>query len=151
MSLKTILIVALSLICILLLIALLQKKEEAPSEAAATTELVPPDPTPLDITPESEELPRITITEAMVDKLYLGHSYEDIEALWGAGSDESESEYRRPSDGYTSPFTIVWHIWNNPNRTRVRLGFVNNKLERKEFYRLDGYKISNEIDLDELK
>lgn len=152
MVVRNALIVILSLTCVTLIVALLNKGSDTkpPAESLPASPVTTVTASPL---PEGEpiEETREPIREEMVDTLYLGQSYENVEALWGVSSDKQESEYQRGIEGYTSPHSIVWHTWNNPDDTRVRLGFINGKLERKEFYRLDGHKISNEIDLEQLK
>lgn len=149
MSLQNVIIVVLIVICALLLFALFSSKpviEPAVQQNAQPPVVVPP-------APEGEPPvpPRQPITEEAVNKLYLGLAYEEVEALVGIGSDERESEYQRGIDGYTSPHTVVWHTWLNPDDTRVRLGFVDGKLEKKEFYRRDGEIITNEVKLEDLQ
>lgn len=94
---------------------------------------------------------RKSITEDEIEKLYLGYTYEELEDLFGIAADERESEYRRDATGYTAPHTIVWYTWQNPDNTIIRLGFINNRLERKQFIRKDGNVISNEINLDDVE
>ncbi len=152
MSSTHIIITALCVLCIVLLIALLGKK--APDVPFPEPELSEKSASPA-VTPSGEDIPpppeRRTIAESEIEKLYLGYRYEEIEDLFGIEADERESEYCRDPNGYIAPHTIVWYIWNNPDDTRVRLGFINNKLERKQFLRKDGVIISNEINLDDLK
>lgn len=90
---------------------------------------------------------RAVITREMVDALYLGVSVEEVETRWGMMSDEMESEYDPGIQGYTAPFSIVWHTWNNPDGTKVRLGFIGKKLDRKQFHEKDGTFTTSEIDL----
>lgn len=123
-----------------------------PRSSSSTESLVPEQtPSAVESTLQGEGLPiPLTITEDMVEKLYLGHTYESIVELFGREADQRESEYIRGTDGYTSPYTIVWHSWENTNGTTVRLGFINSKLDRKVFVRSDGNVISNEINLESL-
>ena len=153
MSLQNIIIIVLVIICVLLMFALL-RSEPVTAPQAPPSQVSTPPPTP--VAPpapegEPEVTPRQPISEADVDKLYLGVTYEQVEELFGLPSDEQESEYDRGIDGYTSPHTIVWHTWVNPNNTRVRLGFINGKLEKKLFHRRDGEVISNEVKLENLQ
>lgn len=149
MPLNKILITALVVFCVALLITLAGKKTL--TGPAREMEAVPI-PIPL---PEGEipqPVPeRESISETAIEKLYLGYSYEEIEDLFGIPADERESEYRRDATGYTAPHTIVWYTWENPDSTLVRLGFINNKLERKQFIRKDGIVINNEVKLDDLE
>ena len=99
-----------------------------------------PKPEPEPITTEEEEpVPeRPYISRETVEGLYYGLTYEAAEKKFGFPSDETESEYDRGVEGYTSPFVIYWHVWNNEDGSRARLGFVENKLERKQFIAADG-------------
>lgn len=149
---KNTLIVILVLICVLLGLALLTKGTNTPPPATEPMPPAAPSP-PLTLDPEGEAVVpvRQSISAEMVEKLYLGQTYEAVETLWGISADDHESEYERGIEGYTSPHTTVWYTWDNPDKTRVRLGFIDGKLERKEFHRFDGQVISNEIDLKDLK
>lgn len=153
MSLQNIVIIAFVVLCVFLAFALLRSQ---PVVTPSGQEIpAPPAPPVTAVTPipegEPETPPRQSIAEESVDKLYLGLSYEQVEELFGVPSDDQESEYDRGIDGYTSPHTIVWHTWANPNNTRVRLGFINGKLEKKQFYRRDGEIITNEVKLEYLQ
>lgn len=94
---------------------------------------------------------RAIISEQSVMDLLFGQSYESVEDRFGIPADSRESEYKRGISGYTSPFTIVWYLWGNPDGSNVRLGFVNNKLEYKYFIRQDGSIIKSGIDLNEIQ
>ena len=153
MSLQNAIIIVLVVLCVFLAFTLLRSR---PVDMPPGQELPPPPVPPeaaAELLPEGEPevSPRQPITEESLEKLYLGLSYEQVEGLFGVPSDDQESEYDRGIDGYTSPHTIVWHTWNNPNDTRVRLGFINGKLEKKQFYRRDGEIISNEVKLEDLQ
>ncbi|HDP36130.1 MAG TPA: hypothetical protein ENN29_13610 [Candidatus Hydrogenedentes bacterium] len=108
------------------------EETETPPPVAA----VNPDPSPAG-EPE-EEAPKIHITREMVEKMYYGLSYEDAAQLFGATSDEWDTEYNQGVEGYTSPFIIHWHVWKNEDGSKARLGFVNKKLERKQYIAADG-------------
>jgi len=112
------------------------------SESAAAPVLLPP---PVVVLPEGEPAPkRIPINRETVEGLYYGLTYEAVEEKFGFPSDETESEYDHGVEGYTSPFVIYWHVWNNEDGSKARLGFVDNKLDRKQFIAADG---SSEIPL----
>lgn len=153
MSLQNVIIIVLVILCALLTFALLRSQPVAPPRAqqpqASPTPPAPAQPPTTEGEPELA--PREPITEESVDKLYLGLTYDRVVDVFGVPSDEQESEYDRGIDGYTSPHTIVWHTWTNPNNTHVRLGFINGKLEKKQFHRRDGEVISNEVKLEDLQ
>ncbi len=112
------------------------------SEFDAASVTVPP---PVLVQPEEEPAPkRIPISRETVEGLYYGLTYEAAEEKFGFPSDETESEYDHGVEGYTSPFVIYWHIWKNEDGSKARLGFVDNKLDRKQFIAADG---SSEIPL----
>ncbi len=144
-----VLTVVLIVLCLVLLLSFVANK--ATTSPARDVEVASP---PV-LLPEGELLEpvpeRKSITEDEIDKLYLGYTYEELEDLFGISADERESEYRRDATGYTAPHTIVWYTWKNPDDTVIRLGFINNKLERKQFIRKDGTVISNEIKLDDVE
>ncbi|MCK5861680.1 MAG: hypothetical protein KAH38_04295 [Candidatus Hydrogenedentes bacterium] len=88
---------------------------------------------------EEELLPaRPFISRETVEGLYYGLSYEAAAEKFGFSSDESETEYEQGVQGYTSPYVIHWHVWNNEEGSRVRLGFIDNKMDRKQFIASDG-------------
>ena len=153
MSSNKIALAALAVLCIFIIIPVLRWTMTRETDPGSNTADVP-NVGAVDalMVPEEPAMPqRESISEATVEGLYLGHSYESVEELFGLVSDSSESEYDRGIEGYTSPFTIVWHTWENPDGTRVRLGFVNDKLERKQFLRRDGELITNEVNLEDLE
>lgn len=115
----------------------------------AGTEPVPPPDMQSDAPPEfvqevtlaegEVEAPtRKYIARETVEGLYYGISYEYAEETFGFPSDEDDSEYDPGVDGYTSPFVIHWHVWKNEDGTKARLGFINNKMDRKQFIEADG-------------
>ena len=117
--------------------------------AAALTWLQPmrmPDETPApveDAQPappdEKEEQKSITaITREQVEGLYYGLPYAEAEQLFGGEADAVETEYDRGVEGYTSPFVITWYVWKNEDGSKARLGFVKDKLYRKQFIASDG-------------
>ncbi|HOD94948.1 MAG TPA: hypothetical protein PLQ42_09985 [Candidatus Hydrogenedentes bacterium] len=130
---------------------LTQKKEAG--QPGENTSAAPVVDTSADNTPPATEADAehvnqdIRISKDMVDALLLGMTVEEVEALWGRISDEMESEYDPGIKGYTSPYAILWHTWNNPDGTRVKLGFINRKLDRKHFYYRDGNFTTSEVDL----
>ena len=73
------------------------------------------------------------VTGEMVEKLLYGMTYENVMERFGRESDETETEYEQGTPGYTSPSVTVWHRWDNPDGSAARVGFVNQKLERKVF------------------
>jgi len=152
MSTNHIILAVLALMCVLLIIGLAGNSRSTVSETE-TESLNPVETTTAILTPEGEytEPVREPISETTIEELYLGYTYEQIEEMFGYPADERESEYCRDKEGYTAPFTIVWYTWENPDNTKIRLGFINNKLERKHFIRRDGNVISNEVDLGEIQ
>ena len=96
------------------------------------------EPEPLPELPEEKPEERPHIARDTVENLYYGLSYEQAEELFGFASDYSESEYDPGVEGYTSPFVILWHEWENEDGSKARLGFVNNRMERKQFIEPDG-------------
>lgn len=100
-------------------------------ETTQTSDLpLPPEPTLIE-----EETPpeRLYISRETIEGLYYGLTYEAAEEKFGFPSDETESEYDPGVEGYTSPFVIYWHVWKNKDGSKARLGFVDNKLDRKQF------------------
>jgi hypothetical protein len=61
-----------------------------------------------------------------------------------------DSEHFSGIQGYTSPYVVLWHSWNNSDGTRVKLGFIGKKLDRKQFYYRDGDFSTSEVDLEAL-
>ncbi|NLV42809.1 MAG: hypothetical protein GXY15_16480 [Candidatus Hydrogenedentes bacterium] len=102
----------------------------APAPPAAPEAAAPPAPE----APEPPEPPApAPVTGEMVDKLLYGMTYENVMERFGRESDETETEYEQGTPGYTSPSVTVWHRWDNPDGSAARVGFVNQKLERKVF------------------
>ena len=77
--------------------------------------------------------PPAPVTGEMVEKLLYGMTYENVMERFGRESDETETEYDQGTPGYTSPSVTVWHRGDNPDGSAARVGFVNQKLERKVF------------------
>ena len=101
-----------------------------PAPPAAPEAAAPPAPE----APEPPEPPApAPVTGEMVDKLLYGMTYENVMERFGRESDETETEYEQGTPGYTSPSVTVWHRWDNPDGSAARVGFVNQKLERKVF------------------
>ncbi len=91
-------------------------------------------------TDKKEEPDRISaITQEQVEGLYYGLKYVEAEQLFGSAADAIETEYDRGVEGYTSPFVITWYVWNNQDGSKARLGFVKDKLYRKQFLAADGH------------
>jgi len=148
-STNQVLSIVLIVLCLTLLITLVAKR--VATGTAPETGVAPP-PVRLPEGEIPEPVPeRESISEETIEKLYLGYTYEELEDRFGVPADERKSEYHRDATGYTAPHTIVWYTWANPDSTVVRLGFINNKLERKQFIRKDGIVISNEVKLDDLE
>ena len=104
-----------------------------------TTEIPKPAAPPEVTLSEGEVAPeRSYISRETVEGLYYGLTYEAAEEKFGFPSDETESEYDRGVAGYTSPFVIYWHVWNNEDGSKARLGFVDKKMDRKQFIAADG-------------
>ncbi len=107
------------------------------SETAPLEKTTAPDIT---LTPYEDETPteRPFITQETVENLYYGLSYEQAEEKFGFPSDEHTTEHDPGVEGYTPPFLIHWHVWENEDGSKARLGFVNNRLDRKHYIEPDG-------------
>ena len=110
--------------------------------------IVPPEATVIE---EEVTQERPHISRETVEGLYYGLTYVAAEEKFGFPSDETESEYDRGVEGYTSPFVIYWHVWNNEDGSKVRLGFINKKMERKQFIAADGISEIPESPLADVK
>ena len=105
--------------------------EASPAPPVAAPEAAAP-PAPESPAPPEPSAPA-PVSREMVDKLLYGMTYENVMERFGRESDETETEYDQGTPGYTSPSVTVWHRWDNPDGSAVRVGFVNHKLERKVF------------------
>ena len=94
--------------------------------------------TPLTTEEEEEQGRTSAIKREQVEGLYYGLQYAEAAQLFGGEADVIETEYDRGVEGYTSPFVITWYIWKNENGSKARLGFVKDKLYRKQFIAADG-------------
>ena len=127
---KLFLVVALLAVAVLLVPMLLSKRC-----SSAVSEPVPaPAATPVPVTPPPEAPPAKPVVDAAVlDKLLYGMTYDQVVALVGTEADDSESQYERDKTGYTGPMLTVWKTWVNPDGSKLRVGFVESKLEQKQF------------------
>lgn len=92
------------------------------------------------------------IEREQVEGLYYGLQYADVEALFGAEADAVDTEYDPGVNGYTAPFIITWYVWNNEDGSQARLGFVKDKLYRKQFITKQGTPALPEpVDVTELE
>lgn len=97
----------------------------APTPAPATSAPALPPP------PESPAKP--VVDAAILDKLLNGMTYDQVVAVVGGDADDTESQYERDKTGYVGPTLTVWKTWMNPDGSKLRVGFVENKLEQKQF------------------
>lgn len=156
MTQKTLLIVVVTALVTATLVLFLTRNQEQQGLSEEERIAVTPDSPSETVVPlapytahvEEKELPRIT--KAMVDALLLGVTIEEVEDQWERISDDMESEHHPGLQGYTSPYVVLWHSWNNSDGTRVKLGFINKKLDRKQFYYRDGNFSTSEVDLEAL-
>ena len=122
------------LLAVLLVPMTLSRLNRTPS----TTSTAPvPAPAPAATAPvalPSQEPPAKPVLDAaMLDKLLYGMTYDQVVAVLGGEADESESQYERDKTGYTGPTLTVWKTWVNPDGSKLRVGFVESKLEQKQF------------------
>ncbi len=87
--------------------------------------MAPPAPEPLPPPPRPE------LGMALFDRILYGMTEQDVAALLQSEPDAASTEYQ-PAGEFTAPRRIVWKEWEDPDRKlRLRLGFVNGKLEEK--------------------
>jgi len=120
--------VALLAVAVLLVPMMVSKRNQSPTPAPVSTETPTPSPPPA---PEPPAKP--LIGAAVLDKLLYGMTYEQVVELVGADADDSESQFERDKTGYTGPTLTVWKTWVNPDGSKLRVGFVESKLEQKQF------------------
>ena len=129
---KTLFIGVAVLVAAVLLVPMLRPRQTPPppppSPAAA-----PPAPiaTPAEPAPPA----KAPLDAAILEKLMYGMTYEQVVEVVGTEADESESQFERDKTGYTAPILTVWKTWMNPDGSKLRVGFVEGKLEQKQFKR----------------
>ena len=87
-------------------------------------------------TPETQSPPPRQVTEitrTQFDALLYGMTYEQVLEILGRAEDDAYTVYDRGLEGYTSPTLTVWMIWKNADGSRLKLGFISNKLSDKIF------------------
>ena len=114
-----------------LLAPMIISKWHQPSAPAPAPKAMPAPAPP----PSPEPPPKPVIDAAILDKLLYGMTYEQVVAVVGVEADETESQYERDKTGYTGPTLTVWKTWVNPDGSKLRAGFVESKLEQKQFKR----------------
>jgi len=131
---KSLIIVAALLVVAVLLVPMLLTKSQqqpAPPPPAASA----PAPVPVPAPPPETSPARPVVSPDMLDKLLYGMTYDQVQEVVGAEADETETQYAKDKTGYTGPTLTVWKTWVNPDGSKLRVGFVENKLEQKEFKR----------------
>jgi len=88
--------------------------------------------------PVEEELPppRPIVTQEQFDALLYDTPFADVLDYFGMEPSRQESTYVEGVEGYTRPSLISWYIWENPDGSYIRLGFVNRKLTDMESEKL---------------
>ncbi len=121
------------LLAVLLVPMTLSRLNRTPSTSTAPV-AAPAPATPPPVAPPSQEPPaRPVLDAAILDKLLYGMTYSQVVAVLGGEADESESQYERGKTGYTGPTLTIWKTWVNPDGSKLRVGFVESKLEQKQF------------------
>lgn len=123
--------VAVLVVAVLLVPMLLSKRNPSPAPVPAPAPASTPIPTP----PPPEPPAKPVIDAAILDKLLYGMTYQQVVAVVGADADETESQYERDKTGYAGPTLTIWKTWMNPDGSKLRVGFVESKLEQKQFKR----------------
>ena len=130
-------------VAVLLVPMLVSKWNRAPeppqAPAAVPTPAPPPAPAPAEAPPAKP-----VVDAAVLGKLLYGMTYEQVVAVLGREADDTETQYERDKTGYTGPTLTVWKTWMNPDGSKLRVGFVESKLEQKQFKRKDRYNQSDE-------
>ena len=98
----------------------------APPPTTASAPVPPPEPPPP---------AKPVLDAAVLEKLLYGMTYDQVVAIVGAEADETESQFERDKTGFTGPTLTVWKTWVNPDGSKLRVGFVESKLEQKQFKR----------------
>ncbi len=108
--------------------------EPSPVPAPSPVPVAAPEPLPSPATAAVEAPPaKLVLDAAILGKLLYGMSYEQVVAVVGAEADETETQYDRDKTGYTGPMLTIWKTWINPDGSKLRVGFVESKLEQKQF------------------
>jgi len=108
-----------------------------PVSAPAPAVVLPP--------PPPEPPPKPVIGAAVLEKLLYGMTYDQVVAVVGTDADDSESQFERDKTGYAGPTLTVWKTWVNPDGSKLRVGFVESKLEQKQFKRKGRDNASEEV------
>ena len=106
-----------------------------PAPVVPSVDQPPPSPNPpVTVEPEPASSPSPTRPElnaALFDRLQYGMTKADVKAILLSDPDMTNTEYV-PAGEFTEPRRIFWMVWNDMDKNRrLRLGFVNGKLEEK--------------------
>jgi hypothetical protein len=128
--------VAVLAVAVLLVPMIISKRNQPPAPAELTAPAPANAPAAAPPPPPEPEPPAKPVFDATVlDKLLYGMTYEQVVDIVGTDADESESQLERDKTGYTGPTLTVWKTWVNPDGSKLRVGFVESKLEQKQFKR----------------
>lgn len=87
----------------------------------------PPPPAPQEPAPPA----RPTFTQTQFEEILHGMTYPQARDVLGAESDRQESTYSAGDSAYVAPTVTAWHIWENPDGSFIKLGFVQKKVVEK--------------------
>ncbi len=124
--------VAVLAVAVLLVPMMLSKRNPSslPAPPTAPAPATPPAP----VSPPSPPAKPV-IGAAILEKLLYGMTYDQVVVVVGTEADDSESQFERDKTGYAGPTLTVWKTWVNPDGSKLRVGFVESKLEQKQFKR----------------
>ncbi len=126
--------VAVLVAAVLLVPMMLSKRHLAPEPAGVTAPA--PAVIPAPVAPQDPPPPAKPVLDAAVlEKFLYGMTYDQVVAIVGTEADETESQFERDKTGFTGPTLTVWKTWVNPDGSKLRVGFVESKLEQKQFKR----------------
>ncbi len=129
-------VVAVLAVAVLLVPMVISKRSHAPApEPAAVPAIAPAPPAPATQPPPEPASAKPVLDAAVLDKLLYGMTYDQVVAVVGVEADETETQYEKDKTGYTGPTLTVWKTWMNPDGSNLRVGFVESKLEEKQFRR----------------
>lgn len=104
---------------------------KAPQDIPPADQPPPPPNPPAVVIPEPMPPARPELDSALFDRLLYGMSEADVKGILQADPDSTSTEYT-PAGEYTAPRRIFWMVWEDTKTNRrLRLGFVNGKLEEK--------------------
>jgi hypothetical protein len=140
---KSLFIAAAALVVAVLLVPMLASKwNRAPGSVQAPAATPVPAATPL---PAPAQAPpsKPVVDASILDKLLYGMTCEQVAAVVGGEADETETQYEKDKTGYTGPTLTVWKTWVNPDGSKLRVGFVESKLEQKQFKPRERHSVSD--------